>query len=76
LSNNPDIRGETVLIQDLYHLCTEKIINSNSEKSMLDLMGYYHNFDKVCGAKLSIECTKAILKKMKIFDEVHKCFQR
>lgn len=69
------IPGETILIQDIYNICTEKVIKESEKLKDYDLMGYYYNFDKYCVEKFELTCTKSILKKMDILDDVHKCYE-
>lgn len=59
----------------LYNLCTEKIVKGSDKLKDYDLMGYYYNFDKYCAEKFELSCTKSILKKLNILDEVHKCYE-
>lgn len=70
-----DIPGETILIQDIYNICTERVISGSEKLKDFDLMGYYHHFDNICAEKFELTCTKSILKKMGILDEVHKCYE-
>ena len=81
LSNRDNVSGESVLFQDLYNICTEKVVladktqkGSDGLGNKLRLMGYYSNFDKYCVEDMKLSCTKKILEKMNILKEVEKCF--
>ena len=65
------LKGERVLVQDLYHICTEQ--HCKKEKLLTKWTEYLYQFDQVCAHKMEIKCTQQLLKKLDIKEKVEEC---
>jgi hypothetical protein len=71
LPSRDGLKGEKVLMQNLYHICVEKYAKKKDQ--MLIWGEYLYQFDKVCAKDMELTCTKKLLKKLKVTDKIEKC---
>lgn len=71
LPGRDNLKGERVLMQDLYHICVEKYAKKNDK--LIKWGEYLYQFDKVCAKDMELTCTKKLLDKLEIEKEIESC---